>query len=89
MKFLIALLVCSFAALIQCEQCILPSSCSHVTCDAGHALECHNFQCTCSDHAQASCSAPSDCSGTCSRTWHCVDALCRCGYGISIPGIGK
>lgn len=35
------------------------------------------------------CSTARDCGGTtdCRFGWHCVDAVCRCGFGIG--GIGK
>ncbi|KAL4222060.1 hypothetical protein ACF0H5_018102 [Mactra antiquata] len=72
------------------EECRDTNDCSHVTCpENDYVLECHNRQCTCS-HTTATCSAPSDCSGTgdnCRFGWHCIDTRCRCGFGFG--GLGK
>merc|ERR1711860_247193 len=88
MKAILCLaVVCAIAAFAQAEMCRTISDCSHVTCsEADYKLECHNHQCTCTQTGSNNMrSAAADCSGKCNRSWHCVDQVCRCGYGIR-PG---
>merc|ERR1712226_130504 len=88
MKLLIVAVFCAVCAYVAAEQCRDTGDCSHVTCDAGHALECHLRQCTCTDSSQGTCSRASDCSGSCRhQDWHCVDGSCRCGFGIGGGGL--